>query len=119
MNMTVQGWSSDSTVCLTPMLFPKVLNAKQGKSMYYFSNLWHGLTMYQTLLYCLQSEHPTTGPWTWFVLQFIHKLYYSSCEMPSCVGGLLRLHKDVNMRKLLNKPVAVMFQPSRVHLNSQ
>ena len=33
-NATVGGWPSGSTVCFTPMLFPKVLNAKQGNSMY-------------------------------------------------------------------------------------
>ena len=30
MNATVEGWSSGSTVCFTPMLFPQVLSAKQG-----------------------------------------------------------------------------------------
>ena len=35
-NATVVGWPSCGNVCLTPMLFPKVLNAKQGNSMYHF-----------------------------------------------------------------------------------
>ena len=35
-NATVVGWPSGGNVCLTPMLFPKVLNAKQGNSMYHF-----------------------------------------------------------------------------------
>ena len=35
-NATVGGWSPGRTVCLTPMLFPKVLNAKQANSMYLF-----------------------------------------------------------------------------------
>ena len=34
-NSTVGGWPSRSTLCFTPMLFPKVLNAKQGDSMYH------------------------------------------------------------------------------------
>ena len=39
------GWPSGSTVCFTPMLFPKVLNAKRGKSMYHiFSSLWYDST---------------------------------------------------------------------------
>ena len=29
-NATVGGWPSGSTVCFSPMHFPKVLNAKQG-----------------------------------------------------------------------------------------
>ena len=35
-NATVWGWLSGSSVFLTPMLFPKMLNAKQGNSMHYF-----------------------------------------------------------------------------------
>ena len=35
------GRSSGSTVCLTPMLFPEVIYAKQGSSMYHFSSLWY------------------------------------------------------------------------------
>ena len=35
MNATVGGWPSGSTLCFTPMLFPKVLHAKQGNSMYH------------------------------------------------------------------------------------
>ena len=38
-NVTVGGWPSGSTVCFTPMLFPDVLNAKQGNSMYQFQVL--------------------------------------------------------------------------------
>ena len=34
MQATVGGWPSVSTVCFTPMLFPEVLNAKQGNGMY-------------------------------------------------------------------------------------
>ena len=30
-NATVGGWRSGSSVCFTPVLFPEVLNAKQGK----------------------------------------------------------------------------------------
>ena len=32
-NVTVGGWPSGSTVCFTPMLFPEVLNAKQGNNI--------------------------------------------------------------------------------------
>ena len=35
-NATVGHWPSGSTVCFTPKLFPKVLNAKQGNSMGHF-----------------------------------------------------------------------------------
>ena len=35
-NATVGGWLSGSTVCFTPMIFPEVLNAKQGNSMCHF-----------------------------------------------------------------------------------
>ena len=38
-NAAVGGWQSGSTVCLTPMLVPNVLNAKQGNSMYHFQVL--------------------------------------------------------------------------------
>ena len=34
------GWPSGITLCFAPMLFPEVLNAKQGNSMYHFSSLW-------------------------------------------------------------------------------
>ena len=40
-NATVGGWSSGSTLCFTATLFPEVLNAKQGNSMYHFSSLWY------------------------------------------------------------------------------
>ena len=33
-NASVGSWPSGSAVCFTPMLFPEVLNAKQGNSMY-------------------------------------------------------------------------------------
>ena len=42
-NATVEGWPSGSTVCFTPMLFPEVLNAKQGNSMrhiFFKSSVW-------------------------------------------------------------------------------
>ena len=35
-NATVGDWPSGSTVCFTPMLFFKVLNAKLGNSMCHF-----------------------------------------------------------------------------------
>ena len=35
-NATVGGWPSGNNVCLTPMPFPEVLNAKQGNSKYHF-----------------------------------------------------------------------------------
>ena len=41
-NAAVEDWPSGSTVCFTPMLFPEVLNAKQGNSMTKF--LVFGLT---------------------------------------------------------------------------
>ena len=50
-----------STVCLTPMLFPKVLNAKQGNGMYRSSSLWYGSTEYKTSTYRIKSEHSITG----------------------------------------------------------
>ena len=42
-NATVGGWPSGSTVCFTPMLFPKMLTAKQENSMYYFLQVF-GMT---------------------------------------------------------------------------
>ena len=38
-NATVGGWPSGTTVCFTPMLFPKTLDAKQGNSMHNFKSL--------------------------------------------------------------------------------
>ena len=35
-------------VCFTPMLFPGMLNGKQGNSMYPFSSPWYDLTWYLT-----------------------------------------------------------------------
>ena len=35
-NATVEGWSSGNTVCFTSMLYPEVLNAKLGNSIYHF-----------------------------------------------------------------------------------
>ena len=40
-NATVEGRSSACTVSLPPTVLPKVLNAKQGNSMYDFSSLWY------------------------------------------------------------------------------
>ena len=53
------GWPSGSTMCFTPMLFPKALNAKQGNGMYHFLSLWYDSTGYQTLTYQVQSKHST------------------------------------------------------------
>ena len=61
MNATVGGWPSGSTVCFTPMLFPEVLNAKQGNSICHFSSLWFDSTGYRTPTYRVQSDHSTTG----------------------------------------------------------
>ena len=36
-NATAGGWPSGSTVCFPLMLFPEMLNAKQGNSMYHIS----------------------------------------------------------------------------------
>ena len=58
---TVGGWPYGSTVCFTPMLFPEVLNAKQGNSMYHFSSLWCDSTGHRTPTYRVQSEHSTFG----------------------------------------------------------
>ena len=63
-NATVGGWPSGCTVGFTPMLFPEVLNAKQGSSMCHFSGLWYDSTRYRTQTYRVQSEHSTTGPGT-------------------------------------------------------
>ena len=35
------GWQSKITVCSTPMLLPRVLNAKQGDSIHDFSTIWY------------------------------------------------------------------------------
>ena len=68
-NPIVGGWPSGSTVCFAPMLFPEVLNAKQGNSMYHFSSLWYDSTGYRTPTYRVQSEHSTTWlrtrSWQW------------------------------------------------------
>ena len=61
--VTVRGWSSSSTVCFTPMLFPKMLNAKQRNSMCNFLSLWYDSSGYRTLTYRVQREHSTIGPW--------------------------------------------------------
>ena len=63
-NASAWGWPSDSTVCFPPMLFPEVLNAKQGHSMgtFHFSSLWYASTGHRTQTYRAQSEHSTTGP---------------------------------------------------------
>ena len=42
--LNATGWASGSTVCFSPMLFPKVLNAKQGNCIYHFLNLCYDLT---------------------------------------------------------------------------
>ena len=36
MNATVGDWPSGSTVLLTPMLFPNMVNARQGNSIHHF-----------------------------------------------------------------------------------
>ena len=59
---TVGDWPSGSTVCFTPVLFPRVLNAKQGNSMNDFSSLWYDPNGYRTPTYRLQCEHSITGP---------------------------------------------------------
>ena len=61
-NSKFGGWTSCSTGCFTPMLFPEVLNADQGGSMYPFSNLWYDSTGYRALTYRVHSEHYTIGP---------------------------------------------------------
>ena len=60
-NAATGGWPSCSTVCFTPMLFPEVLNARQGNSMHHFSSLWYDSTGYRTLTDRVQSQHSTTG----------------------------------------------------------
>ena len=60
-NATVGSEPSGSTVRLTPMLFPKVLNAKQGNSMYQFSSLCYDSAACRTPIYRVQSEDPTIG----------------------------------------------------------
>ena len=45
-NATVGGWPSGSTVCFPTVLFPEVLNAKKGNSIYHFSSLWYDWTGY-------------------------------------------------------------------------
>ena len=62
LNATVGGRPSGSTVRCTPILFPKVLNAKQGNSMYRYSSLCYDSTGHRTPTYRVQSEHSTTGP---------------------------------------------------------
>ena len=61
-NATVGGWPSGSTVCFTPMLFPEVLNAKQGNGMYHFSSFWYDSTGYLTPTFRVQCEHSTAEP---------------------------------------------------------
>lgn len=38
-------------VCLTSMVFPKVLRDKQGHSMYHYTSLWYGPTGYRAPVY--------------------------------------------------------------------
>ena len=70
-NATVGGWRTGNTVCFTPMLFPEVLNAKQGNSMYHFSSLWYDSTGHRTPTYRVQSDHSTTGPRTWLLRHMV------------------------------------------------
>ena len=51
------GWPSGSTVCFTPMLVPKALNAKQGNSMYHCSSLCYDSTGYQALSFGVRGEN--------------------------------------------------------------
>ena len=73
-NATVDGWKSGRTVCFTPMLFPEVLNAKQGNCMHHFSSLWFDSIGYRTPIYLVQCEHSMTGPLRFDSLQ-ISRVY--------------------------------------------
>ena len=80
-NVTVGGWPSGSTVRFTPMLFPEMMNTKQGNSMYHFSSLWYDSTGYPTLINRVQSEHSNTGPRTHYRILL-------------CIGDKSRVSKD-------------------------
>ena len=62
-NATVGGLPSGGTVSLTPMLFPRMLNAKQGNSMHNFKSLVHHMpqNIFDTMCSNMTEENYSTN----------------------------------------------------------